>query len=70
MDCFDMDKVAEEVCRARGVTRRVLRSPEEIAQIRQQKQQMQAAQQIAQTAEPASNAIKNLAQANAAGAPV
>jgi hypothetical protein len=67
MDVFDFDKVAEEICRARGTPRGILRSPKDIAALREQKQKMQAASQAAQIAEPASNAIKNLASANKDG---
>lgn len=67
MDVIDLDKFAQQMAIARGTPRIILRSDEEIAQIRQQRQQQQAAQNLAQVAQPASQAIKNLADANQKG---
>ncbi len=63
LDAVDMDAVADEYAKARGVPRVVIRSPEAVAQIREQKGKMQAAQQMAQVAEPASKALKNVSDA-------
>ena len=65
MDAIDMDKMAQVLAVARGVPRIVLRSADDMAQMRQQKQQAQMMQQAAQTAEPVSKSIKNLADASA-----
>lgn len=62
-DVIDFDQAAVEFALARGVPRSVIRSPDAIAQLRQQRQQQQSAQQVAQTAVPASQAIKNIADA-------
>lgn len=67
MDVFDPDAVAQVITLARGTPRTVLRDPKKIAEIREQKQKMQQIQQAAAVAEPASNAIKNLADAQKNG---
>ena len=64
MDAIDLDKCAQVFAVARGVPRIILRSAEELAQLRQQKQQQQALAQAAQTAEPISKSVKNLADAS------
>jgi hypothetical protein len=66
-DIVDFDAVAQELAYARRVPRRVIRDQKAVDQLRDQKNKMQAAQQIAQTAEPASQAVKNLADANKSG---
>jgi len=67
MDVIDFDKFAQQMAIARGTPRIILRSSKDIAAIRQQKQQQQAMQNIAQTALPATQSIKNLADANSKG---
>jgi hypothetical protein len=68
MDAVDLDKVAEQLAIARGTPRVILRSPEDLATMRQAQKQMQAMQQASQIAEPASKAMKNMADAQMAGA--
>lgn len=63
MDAVDMDAVAQQMARARGTPRSIMRSPKELMDLRQKKQQMAAMQQMAQIAEPASKALKNVADA-------
>jgi hypothetical protein len=67
IDCIDMDKMAQKYAIIRGVPRSVLRSPQEIAQIRQQKAQQQQIAQAAQVAEPASKAMLNISKAQNPG---
>jgi len=64
-DSIDLDKMVQEFAIARGVPRVVLRSPDQVAQVRQDKQQQQQLQTAAQTAEPISSAVKNIAEASA-----
>lgn len=66
MDAIDTDEMVKLYASVRGVSRKVMRSPQDIAQIRQQKQQQAQMQNAAQTAEPASKSVLNLAQAAAA----
>lgn len=63
LDAVDLDKAAQVFAVARGVPGVILRSPEDLAQLRQSKQQQQQAAQAAQTAEPISKSVKNLAEA-------
>jgi len=69
LDAIDFDKYAAALARYRGVPMDIMRSPDELAQVRQQKQAAQAAQQAAQVAEPASQAYKNLSEAQKNGMP-
>ena len=64
-DIVDMDAAAQELAIARRTPRRILRSTDEINQMREEKSKMQAMQQLAQVAEPASKALKNVADAQA-----
>lgn len=64
MDCIDWDEFASEIADARGVSRKILRTPEAMAKMRKEKQDAQQAQQLAQTAEPVSKSIKNIADAS------
>jgi hypothetical protein len=63
LDAVDSDVVTQELADARSVSRRVVRSPEAIAQIRQQRQMAAAIDK----AEPVSQALKNVAQARELG---
>jgi len=67
LDAVDMDQVAQQLAIARGTPRSIMRSPEELEKMREGKKQMQAMQAAAQIAEPASNAMKNIAQAQNLG---
>jgi hypothetical protein len=67
LDVVDLDTTVQEIALARGTPRKIIRTPEQIAEIRAARQQQQAMQQMAEIAEPATKAIKNLAEANAAG---
>lgn len=58
-DVIDEARFASEMAASRGVTRKILRNPAELEQMRQQRQM----QQMAAAAEPASKAIKNIADA-------
>lgn len=62
-DAIDFDAALQELAEARSAPRRVIRSPEAIAQIREGRQTQAALQQ----AEPVSKAIKNIADARATG---
>jgi hypothetical protein len=64
MDAINLDSTAQVLAIARGVPRTILRSADELVQMRAQKQQQQQMAQAAQTAEPISNAVKNLADAS------
>lgn len=63
-DVLDEEALASELAVSRGVSRKILRDPRQLAELRQQRQQ---AQLVAQ-AEPASKALKNVADARATGA--
>jgi len=65
LDAVDLDATAQMLAIARGVPKRMLRSPEDLANLRQQKQQAAQMQQLAQTAEPISKALKNVSDAQA-----
>lgn len=67
LDVVDTDAYARELAIARGTPRTILRSERDIQARRQQRQQEQMMQQIAGAAEPVSKAIKNVADAKAAG---
>lgn len=67
LDAVDMDAVAQQLALARGTPRSILRSPESLAKLREDKKQLQAMQAAAEIAEPASNAMKNVAQAQQLG---
>ncbi len=64
LDAIDLDKAAQLLATVRGIPRTILRTPDELEQVRQQKQQQQAVAQAAQTAEPISKSIANLATAS------
>jgi hypothetical protein len=63
MDAVDTDAYAQELALIRGVSRRILRSPEAILGIREAREQQRQAAMIAENMEPASKAVKNLADA-------
>jgi len=67
MDAINPDALAQESAYLIGVTRRVLRSPDEIAEIRAERKQQQALATAAETAEPLSKSVLNLSQAQQAG---
>lgn len=67
LDSINIDGVARELAIARGIPRTVLRTEDEVAQIREGRKQQQAMQQAVGMAEPATKAIKNLADARAGG---
>lgn len=64
LDVIDEEKLAQELAISRGASRKVLRDPRQLAEMRQQRQ-MQA---LVAQAEPASKALKNVADARATGA--
>lgn len=67
MDAIDLDKVAQELALARGTPRSIMRSQEEIEEIRAERAKNQQLQAMAASAEPVSKAIKNLSDAQASG---
>jgi hypothetical protein len=67
MDALDLDAVTQELALARGTTRRILRSPEALAQLRADRAKQQQVSQMAEMAEPASKAALNMAKAREAG---
>jgi hypothetical protein len=67
LDSVDFDAYAQQLAFLRGTSRTILRGEDEILRIREERQQAQQAQQIAETLQPASDAIKNISQANEAG---
>jgi hypothetical protein len=60
MDAVDTDAVARELAYSRGTPMSIIRSPEQIAQIRQARQQQEQIQQAAAVAEPLTKSMKNL----------
>ena len=63
MDIFDPDKLAQLTAEVSGVPMPVLRSPDEVAQLRQSRQEQQQAQQMAEMAQPLAGAMKDVATA-------
>jgi hypothetical protein len=63
MDVIDTDEFARDMARSRSVSRKILRSPDEVKAIREQRAQAQMMQQAAAAAEPISKAVKNVADA-------
>jgi len=68
VDIMDIVAAAREVAEIKGVPAKLLRSDEEIAEIKAQKQQAMQAQAVAEHAPGLSKAALNLAQASQAGA--
>lgn len=66
-DAINMDEYVQVQAVIQDVSRKVLRTPDEIAAIREKKQQMQAAQQMAEIAQPAASAMKDIATAKEKG---
>lgn len=67
LDIIHPDRFASELAAIRGISRKVLRTPDELVEVRQARAQEKQAAQLAQIAAPASQAVKNLADANKAG---
>ena len=67
MDVFDPDEIAQLTAEVSGMPTKTIRSPEAIAGLREQRAQQDQMAQLAAVAEPASNALKNVAQAQALG---
>jgi hypothetical protein len=67
MDAVDMKAYAQELAIIRGVTRKIMRTPEQLEELDTQRQQQQQLAAAAEIAKPASEAVKNLAQANEMG---
>lgn len=63
MDVIDTDEFARDMARGRATSRKILRSPDEVRQIREQRAQQQMVQQAAAAVEPLSKAAKNVADA-------
>lgn len=64
---LNMDEYARYMAEFRSVPRKVLRSKEEVQQIKDARQQAQQMQQTIETASTATQGLKNVAQAQAAG---
>jgi hypothetical protein len=69
MDVFDPDALAQLTAEVSGVPMPIVRSPDDIAAIRKQRAEQEQMAQMVAAAEPLSGAIKNVAQAQALGAP-
>lgn len=67
MDVIHPGRFAQEMAKIQDVTRKILRTPEELDQIQKQRQAQQQGAAAAQTMEPVSNAIKNIATAKDKG---
>lgn len=70
MDAIDPDEYASEMAKYRDVTRKILRSPEQIQQVRQARQKQQAAQQMAATGKDSASALQSLSVAQKNGLPL
>jgi hypothetical protein len=66
-DSVNFDAAVTELALARGTTRRIIRTPEEVATTRANNQKQQQLATLAGAAEPASKAVLNLAKAKEAG---
>lgn len=64
LDAIDMDKMLDMYAKIRGFPRSIIRTPQDMAQIRDDRNKQQQMAQMAQIAEPASKSIKNLADAS------
>jgi len=62
-DSVDMDEVVAESAYLSGVTRKIFRTPQEVAAIRKDRAEQQQQQQQLQAAESASTSLKNVGQA-------
>jgi len=67
MDIFDPDKLAQLTAEVSGVPTSVLRSQDDVNNLRQQRAQQQQAAQMTEMAQPVAGAIKDIAQAQALG---
>jgi hypothetical protein len=67
LDAVDMDAVTQELALHDEAPRRVVRSPEQIAQIRNDRSQRQQLQETAQAAQPLASAMKDIATAKEKG---
>lgn len=65
LDAINWDAYAQELAYKQRVSRRILRSPEDIEAIRGQRKQEEQQLQMAGAAEPLSKAALNFAQAQA-----
>ena len=63
MDVIDTDKFATELAEIRDVTRKIIRSPEEVEAIREQRAQAEQAQAGAAMGVQAATAAKDMAMA-------
>ena len=65
-DTVDMDMICEVSADLSGVTRKIIRTPQQVAAIRKDRAQQQAQAQQLQAAESASTSLKNVGQAGQA----
>jgi hypothetical protein len=65
MDSIDMDEFVKVMADLRDVTRRIIRPPKQVQDMRQGRQEQEQAQQAAEMAGPMAGSIKDLAQAEA-----
>lgn len=67
MDVLHPDKYAAELAVYMDVSRKILRTPEELEELRDKREKAQQMQQLTEVAGPASQAIKNIADAKEKG---
>lgn len=67
LDAIKLPEYVQEQADLQNVPRRLMRSPEEMKSMQEGRAKQQQAQQLAQVAEPASQALKNVADARAKG---
>lgn len=67
MDILDTDALAEEMALIQDVSRKVLRSPDDVKKIREARQKQQQATAMAQNAQPVASAMKDMATAQEKG---
>lgn len=64
LDNFDMDELAKQVNEMEGAPAKIIRDPEEVAEMREQRQQIEGAQEMAEIGKVGADAGKALAEAN------
>ncbi len=69
MDAIDVDVYAQEMAKYRDVTRKIIRSPDMIAQVRQDRKKQQNMANMAASGKDAASAIKDLSVAQKNGLP-
>jgi hypothetical protein len=67
MDNFDTDEITRTLADTNGAPQRIMRSEDEIAQMRQQRQQMQRLQTMVDNAGPVADAAQTVSEIAASG---